>query len=183
MRLTNKYDIIEYCEVTLYDCIDYIIKDDLSVDIYPDVWITIKDDMFSKIKINLIEGDVIISNNIPVKSFINFPTVINGALNVRWYDKLSSFEGFPEGVTEFIGLESSKIPLYHLWSLFYNLEYIELFNYYDIVRLSKVEGEKDILVLDRLKAFVEDMKTVSNVKFFDLTKYRMRMLKKYYNII
>lgn len=61
-------------------------------------------------------------------------------------NRLTSFEGFPDSIRNW--MDVSHNPVYELWKLFDDINKIELFNDYDIVR-------GNTIVLDRLNSFLQ----------------------------
>lgn len=90
-----------------------------------------------------VNGDFFCYNN-NLSSFEGCPTFIDGSF---WCDnnQINSFEGFPSHIGG--NFDCNGNPISTIWRLFKDVDKIELFNEYDIIR-------GDDIILDRLNDFL-----------------------------
>lgn len=163
MWFNNYVDNI--CEY--YNIKDYTINKDKTVDVDNNVYLENKGLKSLPFKFGRVTGWFNISNN-QLTSLEGSPNYIRSGFNVgrnkleslkyspayigRFFDiqrnDISSFEFFPNHCAEFICYET---PLEPIWNLFKEVDKIELFNDYDIIR-------DNTIILDRLSQFLQEIK-------------------------
>jgi len=183
---TTKEGVIEVCEK--YEIENYIINDDLSIDVDGDVELDSKNLKYLPLKFNYVSGYFTCARN-KLKTLKGSPQTVSGSFYCN-NNKLKSLEGCPQTVDgNFICIDNKLTDLEHfpevngiilliggnpvnlLVYTFINKAdsfMIEDFIDYEIVR------NRDTVMLDRLKTFIEG---------FDLEMPNLEEIKKHYKII
>jgi hypothetical protein len=79
------------------------------------------------------------------------PINVGGHFNCS-YNKLIDLSGCPDRILQ--GFHCEYNPIYEIYSLFYDPYKIELFNYYDCIRM---ENGEPAVIIDRLNDFLEEI--------------------------
>lgn len=147
-----------------YEIKNHVINSDGSVDVYGDVNISHYGLTKIPLKFGKVSGDFKCNHNW-ISILKGCPNSVGGGFNCSG-NRLSSLEGAPIFVGKYFfcynnildsfegfqgnvdGFNIKDNPVHEIWKLFKDINKIELFNYYDIIR------DKSI-VLDRLNDFLE----------------------------
>jgi hypothetical protein len=158
-------DIDDICKICGIE--DYTINEDGSIDVDGNVDLENKGLAKLPLKFRKVTGDFNCIDN-KLISLEGAPKYVGGNFNCS-YNQLTSLEDCPESVGGYFSCKNNKLtslehfpkvvvgdiylynnPVSDIWLLFYNKDYIELFNDYDIIH-------DDEIIIDRLNDFLQEI--------------------------